>query len=211
MISNGIDLAAFTCPDRRDLRDQLRYAWGVPDSAVLLVMLARFAPPKDHATVLRALGCLAEKRADVHVAFCGNGPLAETVQLDAHRTGLARVVHLPGPLEPQLAYAAGDVALLASRSEGLPNALLEGMAMGLPCLATNVGGVPEVVAEGETGLLVPPADAPALAAAMETLADDAALRTRLGAQGRKRIETHFSLAAMICAYEALWDRLLGSA
>jgi glycosyltransferase involved in cell wall biosynthesis len=83
------------------------------------------------------------------------------------------------------------------------------MALGLPCLATDCGGVSEAVPDGVCGLLVPPGDATALAAAMARLARDGALRDALGRAGRQRAEQLDSLPAMIAAYEALWDRLLG--
>ncbi len=94
--------------------------------------------------------------------------------------------------------------VLSSLSEGVSLTLLEGMARGLPVVATRVGGNPEVVEEGVTGLLVPPRDPPALANAMLRLWSDADLARRLGAAGRRRVEEHFDVRQMVARYEAMY-------
>src|SRR6185369_3181875 len=93
--------------------------------------------------------------------------------------------------------AASDVVVLASLAEALPTALMEAAAAGRPCVATRVGGVPEIVDDGVTGLLVPPSDAPALARALTCLARDPALRADMGRAARERAEARFSLDAQI--------------
>jgi glycosyltransferase involved in cell wall biosynthesis len=100
-----------------------------------------------------------------------------------------------------------DVFVLPSLAEGISNTILEAMACGLPVIATAVGGNPELVEEGRTGLLVPPADPAAMARAMETCALDADLRRGAGAAGRARAEQRFSLDAMVQAYLGVYDRL----
>ena len=101
-----------------------------------------------------------------------------------------------------------SVFALSSVAEGTPVTLLEAMSTGLPVVSTGVGGIPALVAQGETGLLVPVAKPTALAAALETYASDPALALRHGAAGRTRIERHYSIATMLFAYAELYDALL---
>jgi glycosyltransferase involved in cell wall biosynthesis len=108
---------------------------------------------------------------------------------------------------PQL-LAGADVFVLSTLSEGMPISVLEAMATGLPVVASAVGGIPEVVVDGETGLLVPPRDPEALAEALRTLLADAALRRRLGQAGRRRAQELFDVPRFRRDHLALYDRLL---
>jgi glycosyltransferase involved in cell wall biosynthesis len=103
-----------------------------------------------------------------------------------------------------------DVAVISSLSEGFSNTILEYMASARPVVATMVGGNPEAVRHGETGLLVPPGDSQALAAAIGTILDDKALAARYGAAGRRKAEELFSLESMIRNYESLFERVLSA-
>ncbi len=101
-------------------------------------------------------------------------------------------------------FAALDVYVLCSRSEGMPNTVLEAMASGVPVVSTQVGGADELIVPEETGLLVPPARPELLAQALGRLIDDPALRLRMGAAGKARATAQFSLAAMVKGYEAVY-------
>ena len=172
--------------------------------------VGRLQAPKDALTLLRGLAKLP--RGTYEAVIVGDGPDRPELASEARRLGLESVVQLAGERNdvPEL-LAASDIFVLSSRSEGLPLSILEAMAAGLPVVATTVGGVPELVLEGETGLLVPPGDPQALAGAIERLLDDSTLRGRLGAAGRIRVEERFDLVSTRQAHLDLYSTLLAAA
>jgi glycosyltransferase involved in cell wall biosynthesis len=178
-----------------------------PRTPPVLVSVGRFAYPKDFVTLVRALGLLG--KGSFRTLVVGDGP--ERAELEAELARSGADVQLLGERGdvPQL-LAEADVFCLSSRSEGLPLSILEAMAAGLPVVASAVGGVPEQVADGETGFLVPPGDETALAAALERLAGDAELRGRLGAAGRARAEERFDLPHVREAHLRLYSELLAA-
>lgn len=157
-----------------------------------IVCVARRAPVKDLPTLVEAFRLLRQSHPRAQLHIVGDGP----VQLDANAPGLTL---LPGDTNVGAALSQASLFALSSLQEGAPNAILEAMAHGLPVVATNVGGVPDVVVDGVTGLLVPPRDPPALARAMGALLDDPAHRQAMGQAGRARVEARFSLQAMVTA------------
>lgn len=175
-----------------------------------LVAVGRLQAPKDALTLVRALAALRERPYEAVIV--GEGPDRPVVDAEVRRLGLEATVQLAGKREdvPDL-LATADIFVLSSRSEGLPLSILEAMAVGLPVAASAVGGVPEVVVEGATGLLVPPGDAQLLAAAIERLLEDPDLRRRLGEAGRMRIVEHFNLVSSHRAHLDLYARLLATA
>jgi glycosyltransferase involved in cell wall biosynthesis len=156
----------------------------------LLVAVGRLKAPKDFVTLVRALAVLPPDSFDA--LLVGDGPDRPMLEAEVRRLGLRDRVRLAGERHDVAELlAAADVFVLSSLSEGLPVSVLEAMAAGLPVVASRVGGVPELVAEGETGLLVAPSDAHDLAGALGRLIGDRELRRRLGAAGRVRAETQF--------------------
>jgi glycosyltransferase involved in cell wall biosynthesis len=119
-------------------------------------------------------------------------------------------VHFPGYRSQLLpVYAAFDLFVLTSRREGLPNSVLEAMAMGLPVVTTDVAGTKELVLHGETGFVLPQGDVDGIARAMLTLIDDTPLRQHMGLAGRQRVEQEFSFMGRLQRIEALYARILG--
>jgi glycosyltransferase involved in cell wall biosynthesis len=172
-----------------------------------IVAVGRLASPKDPWTLVRAL---ARVRASPYSALIvGDGPDQSGVEAEVRELGLESAVELCGARRdvPDL-LARSDVFALASRSEGGPISILEAMAAGLAVVASDVGGVSELVVDGTTGLLVPPADPDALAAALDRLLADPELRRRLGAAGLERARERFDLSAMRGAHLELYAREL---
>lgn len=187
----GVDAEAFAVEP-----EPLRARLGLAPGTLLVVAVGRLVEKKGFATLVEAAAALGTR---VHVAIAGGGDLGDALRAQA---GARRApVTLLGPLErPAVAaaLAAADVVAVpsvvdaAGNVDGLPNVLLEALAAGRAVVASRVAGIPEVVDDGTTGLLVPPGDAPALAAALERLAADPALRARLGASGRARVARDLS-------------------
>jgi glycosyltransferase involved in cell wall biosynthesis len=175
----------------------------------LLVTVGRLKVPKDFPTFVRALGRL--RKGSFEALIVGDGPDRPLLEEEIRSSGLSDAVRLTRERHdvPHL-LAAADVFVLASRSEGHPVSVLEAMAAGLPVVASRVGGVPEQVVDGETGLLVDPGDPEPLAAALERLAGDPALRRRLGAAGRARAEERFDLGPFRRAHLELYSRELAT-
>jgi glycosyltransferase involved in cell wall biosynthesis len=210
----------------RALREQLVREEGVPASRIEVIPngvepAARVADPgrspargivvanliayKGHADLVEALARLDRPP---HVCLVGDGPERERIAALVEARGLGEVVGLAGAAPDARAMLADfQFAVLPSHGEGLPNAVLEAMAAGLPVVATRVGGVPDVLEDGVTGLLVPPRDPAALAAALARIAADPLLRRAMGAAGR-RTAARLTMDACAARHEAVYRTLL---
>ncbi len=204
VVTNGIRLETHApgSPERRrDLRRQL----GLPDTARVIGSVGRLSRLKDQATLIRAFAGVRARHADSALVLIGDGPLREELQCCAQDAGIAGNVHLLGDRSDVPVLLQGlDVFALSSLSEGYSMALLEACAAALPMIATDVGGNREIVRDGQTGLLVPAQDAPALAAALDRLLGDATLAAGLGHAARAWVERQGSLQAMAARYARLY-------
>jgi glycosyltransferase involved in cell wall biosynthesis len=191
VIANGVELPEKTAdPSRRPARG---------------IVVANLIAYKGHADLVEALTLL-----DTPPLLClvGEGPERERLTALVRARGLEHVVTLAGAVPDARALLADyQFAVLPSHTEGLPNAVLEAMAAGLPVVATSVGGVSDVLADGVAGLLVPPRDPAALATAIERLAGDPDLRCALGAAGR-RAAARLSVDDCAARHEAVYRTLL---
>lgn len=158
----------------------------------LLVSVGRLKAPKDFITLVRALALLPAGCCDALIV--GDGPDRPELEAELRKLGIEDRVRLAGQRDDvRTLLADADLFALSSVSEGLPVSVLEAMAAELPVVASRVGGVPELVVDGENGFLVPPRDPRELAVALKRLVDDGDLRRHLGAVGRVRAETRFNL------------------
>jgi glycosyltransferase involved in cell wall biosynthesis len=183
VIHYGPELPAST-PSTAAARARARAALGLSESAFVVGTIGNFTPKKDHQTLLEATARIAQRYEALRLVLVGAGPLERDLR---HSTGVLalddRVVFAGSRDDVATLMPAFDVFALSSRNEGLPIALLEAMGFGVPCVATAVGGVPEVVTDGREGLLVPPGDAAALADALSTMLCDPDLRESAGDRG----------------------------
>ncbi len=193
VIANGVPTESIAA-SRAEIRDEL----DVPQDAVLALMVANLRPLKRVPDFIRAVNEARETCPELVGVLAGDGPDRALVERLAGADDAVRVLGYREDV-PHL-LAAADLLMLTSEKEALPMAVLEAMAAGLPVLATRVGGVPTVVSDGETGLLVGPGDVPALRAALVRLAGDPALRLSLGAEGKRRCLESWGAENMIDAY-----------
>jgi len=199
VLYNGIDLTSFSSDAAGGLA--VRQELGLSPQDLVIVQVARLDYLKDHATAIRALERVVQQRPEARLLLVGEGPQREAIQEWVRLRGLEGQVRLLGLRSdiPRL-LSASDLFMLTSISEGIPLTIIEAMAAGLPVVATRVGGVPEMVDDGDTGLLVSAGDDRALAESILRLADVPALRNEMGERGRSRSLTRFSADTMHAAY-----------
>jgi glycosyltransferase involved in cell wall biosynthesis len=184
----------------------------VPSGAFVVGIVARLSAVKDHGTLLRAVASLRAEHSDIHCVLVGDGPERERLVALASELGISEGVHFAGqrPQLPNLHFLF-DVSVLCSTSEAFPNSVLEAMAAGRPVVATAVGGTPDAVRDGVTGLLVPAGDSAKLAAALRVLHGDGEKRAAFGAAGREAARVGYSEEAVIAQVETLYAQLAGRA
>ena len=213
VVYNAVNPGDFrTTPYNPELRSELN----LPVTAMIVGVLAALRPEKGHRTFLRAAAQVTaawnQPRRDLRFVLIGEGPEQMALQILARELGIAERVLFAGDRRNVADWlAALNLVVLPSDAESLPNAVLEAMASARPVVATRVGGVPEIVEEGVTGLLVPPGDPPAMAAAILNLLGNEGLCRRMGAAGRVRIERDFTPACAKEKLESFYDRLLSAA
>jgi glycosyltransferase involved in cell wall biosynthesis len=205
-VRSALDATPFLVPcDRAALRVEL----GLPEDTILLAMAAQFILRKGHRHLLAALPEVFARHAGVRVLLFGRGPLEKTLRREAARPELAGRILFMGFRTDLPRWLGGlDLLVHPADMEGLGIALLQAAAAGLPIVATRAGGMPEIVRDGENGILVPIADVPALTAAILRLLENADLRARMGAAGRALVLREFSVAAMCEGNLAVYRQVL---
>lgn len=207
VIYNGVDTVRFA--PRPAVRLRMRQELGLPADSIVLGSVGRLVTIKDHLTLLKAAATLIRQDVHLRVVVVGAGPQAEVLQnYVADDTSLADRVIFTGASDniPDLLNAM-DIFVLPSLGEGMSNTILEAMACALPVVATRVGGNPELVEEGRTGFLFAPGNVAALAANIQTLSKNDALRREICAAARDRVVALFSLEHMIAEYRSLYREL----
>jgi len=192
VVPNGVDVARFGTPDA-SARGKWRLTAGADETTCVVGTVGSLKPVKGHDLFLEAAARVAGAVRNVRFLIIGEGPLKGELVAHAQRLGIADIVHFAGGVaDVDRALSAMDIFVLASRSEGMSNALLEAMAAGLPVVAADVGGNPEVVADGVEGFLVPGRDADEFAAGITTLAGDPELRRSMGRGAAARTRRDFT-------------------
>jgi glycosyltransferase involved in cell wall biosynthesis len=207
VIENAIDTAQYT---RRQSASEAKRQRGFDPARLLIGAVGRLSPEKNFDGVIRAFGRLLSRGLDAELILIGEGDERASLERLIEQLGLKGRVHLPGHQADLIGfYEAMDLFVLNSLREGLPNVLLEALALEVPVVATRVAGIPRLIEDGRTGLLLEPQDEDALAAAMNQLARDADLRRRLAEAGRRTIEQRYSFAVRMAKVREVYDRLLG--
>ena len=204
MIANGVDTEHFRPSQHASQRSEF-----------VIGTVGRIQDVKNQSGLIDAFILLREmlpgQRDRLRLSIVGDGPLLGVITEKVRAAGLQHVVWLPGARNDIAELMADfDVFALPSIAEGTPVTILEAMACGLPVVASRVGGIPEVVEQQATGLLVPPSDPAALADALAVYVQDPQLAARHGAAGRVRVERSNSIAAMVTGYAGLYDTLRAS-
>ena len=211
IIPNGVDLSRFGTP-RPPCR--MRDEFGIPREAPLVGVVARLEPEKGHRYLVDAMPMILDAVPDAWLAIVGEGSQADALRAQAAALGpaVSRRVVFTGRRDDVSALTADlTVATLPSIREAQGISILEAMARRRPVVASAVGGIPEVITDGVDGLLVPPADPAALAAAIGSLLVDPALRERIGEAGYRTVAERFSIDAQVKRIEVVYDEELARA
>jgi glycosyltransferase involved in cell wall biosynthesis len=211
IVPNGIDLSRFSGSVRPCA---LRGEYGVPSSAPLLGVVARLEPEKGHRHLIEAMPAILRAVPEAWLAVIGEGSEADALRAQTAALGsrVAARVLFTGRRDDVSALTADlTLAVLPSLREAQGISLLEAMARGVPVVASEIGGIPEVVTDGVDGRLVPPGDPAALADAIVELVRDPALRHRLGEAGRRTVADRFSIDAQVRAIQTVYDEELARA
>ena len=209
VIPNGVDVDAFARDE--EARAANRRAWGVGDGEFLLAFVGRLDREKGVDTLLAAMVLLDSRGLAPRLAMAGDGPerpMVEGFLAGAAGRGTRRLGFVD---DVRGVLSAADALVMPSRWEGFGMAAAEAMAAGLPVIAANVPGLRDVVADGLTGLMVPPEEPEALAACIERLTDDAKLCRQLGRSGRNRVAEMFHIDMTVAAHAELYQSIAGPA
>ena len=209
VVPNFVDDEAFAEPHAQWV-EQMRSTLGLVAGEPVLGIVANLHTIKDHASLLRAVALLVPRFPTLKLVLVGDGverraleSLTDTLSLRDHVRFAGRLAHQPSP------HWLFDISVLCSRGEGFPNSLVEAMAAGRPIVATRVGGVPDVVLDGTTGLLVSPADPAQLAASIQSLLEDRDLRERFARAGQERARELFFVDRVMNQVDELYRRARG--
>ncbi len=205
VVPSGVPLGAPAAPATLELLA----SFGVPAGVPLAVMVASLSAAKDPSTFLRAVQAARREVPALHALLVGDGPLRESLAAEIAALGLSAIVHLTGfRSDAESLEAAATVVVLTSRGlEGTPGVLLDALALGKPIVCTNVGGVPEVIEDGVSGLIVPSGDAEAVGVAIASVLRDPALASRLSSGAIARAPM-FSIENTVDRTMAVYRELL---
>ena len=207
---NGIDTARLSRRDEAAVA-ALRRTLGIPPTAPVIGTIGRLSEVKRQDVLLRAFAQVRSSIPDAHLVVVGDGPLMQALRSLASDLGLEQACHLVGyKADPESYLNLMDMFALTSRSEGMPLVVLEAWAAGVPVIASRVGGLRELVSEGENGLLVESGNEHELTTALKYLVLEPGLTRRMGEAGRRLVNSRFDESCMAAEYESHYFSLLPS-
>ncbi|MCC6793477.1 MAG: glycosyltransferase [Candidatus Hydrogenedentes bacterium] len=206
VIHNGIDIDSFR---PQQVREEIRKQFGIAPNKKIVGMVANFSAVKDHPLFLAMATLLIARRDDMHFLLLGSGPNREPIEAVIRAEKMEPFFTVTANERDIASFIATmDVCVHTSRREGFPNALMEAMALALPIVASRVGGVPELIEDGRSGLLVSSRRPEDFAAAVLRCLDESTFAKTLGASARERIRSQFTMDRMVESYRALYDEML---
>ena len=212
LVPNGIDTDFFSPGLRRSAekaaRSSLRQSLGLPDARIIGT-IGRLSDVKGHLYFVEAMPAILQAFPDAAFLIVGEGRMKEAIIARARELGVLEKLYLKDSVsDTRQALSVMDLFVMPSLSEGLGLSLMEAMSCALPAVGSDVGGIRTLIRHGENGLLVKPADPPALAAAVKTLLADERMMSALGARAREYISAGFSLKGMVCGTEEVYKECL---
>jgi N-acetyl-alpha-D-glucosaminyl L-malate synthase BshA len=210
VIYNGVSVDRFSRKQDQQRRLATRMKEGVSDDMTVIIQVARLNPLKDHITAIRAMRQVVDKIPSSILLIVGEGEERAAIQDEINQLGLSRNVRMLGNrYDVQDLLEASDVFILTSVSEGIPLTVIEAMLSGLPCVATDVGGLSEIIEDGEDGFLVQAKDVLGLASRIVELVSAPEIARRFSEVGRTKTRLNFSSERMHAAYLELYQNMLG--
>lgn len=207
IIPNGIELEKYV-PRTSNEKATLRHRYGLQPDLLTVGLVAFFKDSKNLPAFVEVAHKVIARGVPAQFVLVGDGPERPQIEKAIHTHRLKTRFHLPGVTDtPELWYAMFDLVLMTSLTEAFPLTLIEAMACGLPVVATDVAGIPDIVVHGETGFLAPPDKIEQLADYVVRLAQDAELRQRMGTAGRQRALAEFDVNVMVERYARLFEEL----
>lgn len=208
VVYNGVDLEAMNRPSET-ARQRLRNEFGLQSDDFVCVQVARLHPLKDHGTALAAIDEARRLLPNIRLLIVGEGDERSAIESEIIRLGLQQHVTLTGNRsDVSDLLAASDVFLMSSISEGIPLTIIEAMAAERPVVSTAVGGIPEMIDDGKTGLLAPAGDAKTLARQLQRLHQQPSLRRSIVEAAAESARRRFSLTGMLNQYERMYREVL---
>ena len=207
VINNGVKFDGLEPPSKIISKKSI----GLESHQTVLLCVGTLVPNKGHKVLLQSLSILLRNKGAIsfQVLFLGDGPIRDEVDAEINKLGLSnyvRILGFKGDVFPY--YKAADIVILPTLYEHFPWAVLEAMSVGTPVIASNIGGIPEIIDHEINGLLVPPNDPCALADAMERLMSSSELRRLLGEAARQKVKSKFTTEKMVRETEAVYEKVL---
>lgn len=205
-IVNGVDTERFS--PKPDIKNEVREKLGLKKDSICIGTVGSLRPVKNQMLLINACKTILPRFEQVEILIVGEGSLRSQLMQKVHTLGFSKKIHFLGTQNniPEILNGL-DIFVLPSLNEGMPNAVLEAMACGIPVIASAVGGVPEVINDNENGITIPPENEDQLTTKLITLIENQEKRRVFGTQARKTVQERFSLVQMVSKYETLYQSL----